>query len=108
MSPSTFAAILDGHIKHVDDAVARIERGEGDKLDLESLRGHLVDILEIIERNSGIEAAADDLYEVASRSVLGSIGERDPQSRARRILRDAASRLKERLVTAKPLLRRSG
>ena len=108
MSPSTFTATLDGHLKIVEDTVARIEKGEGDKLDLESLRGHLVDVLEIIERNSGIEAAADDLYEVASRSVLGASGEHNPQSRARRILRDAASRLRERLVTAKPLLRRFG
>jgi hypothetical protein len=33
-------------------------------------------MLDIIDRNPGIEAAADDLYEVAAKTVAGSSRER--------------------------------
>ncbi len=105
MTPSTFVAILDDRFRFIDDAVSRIENGEGGRPELDSLRGHLIDILDIIERSPGIEAAADDLYEVAARAVTGSARERQPQSRERRIIREAVLRLKERLATAQPLSR---
>ncbi len=106
MTPSTFAALLEERLKHVEDAVALIEKGEVGRPELESLHAHLIEILDIIERDPGVEAAADDLYEVAARAVSGSARERQPQSRERRIIREAALRLKERLATAQPLSRR--
>lgn len=66
MTPSTFAEILEDRLKHVQAAIALIEKGEGDRPELDNLRGHLIDILHVIERNPGIEAAADDLYEIAA------------------------------------------
>ena len=105
MTPSTFAALLDERLKFIEGAVFRIESGEGDRPELDSLRAHLIDILDVIDRNPGIEAAADDLYEVAARAVSASASERRPQSRERRMIREAALRLKERLATAQPLSR---
>ena len=64
MTPSTFAEILEDRLKHVENAVALIVNSEGDRPELDNLRGHLIDILDIVERNPGIEAAADDLYEL--------------------------------------------
>ncbi len=69
MTPSTFAEILEDRLKDVENAVALIEQGEGDRPELDSLRGHLIDILDIVERSPGIEAAAVDLYEIAARAV---------------------------------------
>ncbi len=106
MTPSTFAEILEDRLKHVENAVALIENGEGDRPELDHLRGHLIDILDIIERNPGIEAAADDLYEIAARAVTGSARERSSLSRGRRIIREAALRFRDRLITALPLQRR--
>ena len=68
MTPSTFAEILEDRLKRVENAVALIDNGEGDRPELDNLRGHLIDILDIIERNPGIEATADDLY-VGKRAI---------------------------------------
>lgn len=103
MPPSTFAAILQDHLKHAENVADLIEKGEGARPELDRLRGRLIDILDIIESNPGIEAAADDLYEVAARAVTGSAREPQLHSRARRIIREAVLRLKERLVSARPL-----
>ena len=43
MTPSTFAEILEDRLKHVEAAVALIEKGEGDRAALDRLRGHLID-----------------------------------------------------------------
>jgi len=103
--PSTFAEIFEDRLKHVESAVAVIEQGEGHRPELDSLRVHLIDILDVIERNPGIEAAADDLYEIAARAVTGSARERSSVSRERRIVREAALRLTDRLTSALPLQR---
>jgi len=44
MTPSTFAAILEDRLRLIEDAVALIEKGDGDRPELDSLRGHLIDI----------------------------------------------------------------
>ena len=45
MTPSTFAEILEDRLKHVENAVALIDNGEGDRPELDNLRGYLIDIL---------------------------------------------------------------
>ncbi len=101
MTPSTFASILEDRVKQIEEAVALIERGDGRTPELASLRADLIDMLEHIERDPGIEAAADALYNAAARTVVET-SERERIARDRRILREAALRLRERLNTAQP------
>jgi hypothetical protein len=105
MTPKTFAAILEDRLKHVEDAVALIEQGDGGAAEINTMRGNLVDILKLVERNPGIEAAADDLHDLAAGTVVANARERQQTSRGRRVLRDALTRLKERLATAQPVAR---
>ena len=102
MTPSTFAAILEDRLEHIEAAVAVIEKGEGGRPELDGLREHLIGILDQVDRNPGIEAAADDLYEVAARTVVENASERERIARDRRILREAALRFRDRLGTAQP------
>jgi len=104
----TFAAILEDRLKHVEDAVTLIEQGDGRTAELDTLRGNLIDILENVERNPGIEAAANDLYDIAAGTVVANAQERQLTNRGRRVLRDALMRLKERLATAQPVDRTRG
>ena len=53
MTPTTFAEILEDRLKHVEAAVSTHQNGESDRPELDSLRGHLIDILDIVERNPG-------------------------------------------------------
>ncbi len=105
MTPSTFAAILEDRLKQVEDAVALVEQGHGRTVELDTVRGNLIDILELVERNPGIEAAADDLYDIAARTVVGNVRERQQSDRGRRVLREGLMRLQERLSTAQPASR---
>ncbi len=105
MTPNTFAAILEDRLKQVEDAVGRIEQGDGRAAELDTVRSNLIDILELVERNPGVEAAADDLYDMAAGTMAANALERQQTSRGRRVLRDALIRLKERLATAQPIAR---
>ena len=72
-----------------------------------SIERALTQIEERDERNSGIEAAVDDLYTsasvyVASRKQLAEDGGGPPDHRRLRLLREARVRLSERLSGAVP------
>ena len=102
MTPRTFAAIIQDRLQHVEHAIERIEQGAGDITDLSSLRTYLLEILEQLERNPGIEAAADDLYDVAAALVARRADNSHSQGQ-KRVLREAALRFDERLSTAQPI-----
>jgi hypothetical protein len=79
MTFSTFAAALE-------DLLARIER---------------TDVLGLIERHPGIEAATEDLYATAL-AVVRDASAGPPDPRRLRLLRDARLRYRERLTGARP------
>ena len=60
-----------------------------------------VDILGLIERDPGIEAATDDLYEAAA-AFLAEVTASTPLARHLRLLREARLRYRERLSGARP------
>jgi hypothetical protein len=57
-----------------------------------------VNILELVERDPGTEAASDDLYSVAKRLAEGN----DKSPRMRRLLVEAFQRFHDRLALAQP------
>ena len=66
MPSSSFSGAIAETFGSIERALTQIEeRDEGDT-ELHHLRADLLSLLELVERNSGIEAAVDDLYTSAS------------------------------------------
>ena len=73
---------LDETIAFIERALGRIRADEGAEAELHNLRAYLVNVLDLVERDPGIEAASDDPYAVARRVAEGS----DKGPRMRRLL----------------------
>jgi hypothetical protein len=82
-------------IAHV---LLRVRAQEDAEAELHTLRARLLDLLELIERDPGIEAASDDLYAVAKEIAFGA----DRGPRMSRLSNDAFLRLRDRLGSARP------
>ena len=89
---------LDETIAFIERALGRIRADEGAEAELHNLRAYLVNVLDLVERDPGIEAASDDLYAVAKRLVDGS----DKGTRMSRLLDEAFLRFRDRLASARP------
>jgi len=103
MSSKTVSPTLDEVLGLVEPAVAGIEQGQGatELLEMEQLlRRALVDLLRLIRRDPGIEAAAWDLYDAAAALVRDHGAGEMPMARKRRLLKDAHGRFRERLSSA--------
>ncbi len=103
MAQGAFSEAVQAAVELIEEVVAGIEQNHGDPNGLPSLRTHLVELLSLIERSPGIDAAADDLDAAATalmntRSADGSVD----LVRRRRLLREAFQRFQQRLARAKP------
>jgi len=98
--PQTFAEMVVETVDFVERALARIEQGDGADTELHNVRAYLVNTLELIERDPGIEAAADDLYATAAAFVADQGPEHG--RRDKRVLQEAFLRLREKLAGAAP------
>jgi hypothetical protein len=83
----------------IASVLGRIEQG-GQIGDLRDLASHLVRALCLIERNSGIKAAADDLYAAAAALVGENTRLAQPTARGQRLLKDAHMCFRIRLEAA--------
>jgi hypothetical protein len=92
---------LDEALGAIQTALTQIDETGETEVGLNNVRSHILSVLWLVERNPGIEAAADDLYNAAAAFVLAKA---DPNTgnRHRRILTDAAIRFRERLTMALP------
>ena len=106
MPSGSFNGAITETFGSIERALARIEEQDGGDVGLHHLRADLLSLLELVERNSGIEAAVDDLYASASRFVAArdqpSGNEGPPEARRSRLLREARERLSDRLASAVP------
>ena len=66
---ATLAQTLAETLEFVEGAITRIEGGESREVEAHNIRAYLVNTLELVDRDPGIEAAADDLYAVAAAFV---------------------------------------
>src|ERR1700712_386510 len=62
MTPGLHTEMLNDRIKAIADAITRLRQGERRHAEARSVRGSLMDILDLIERNPGVDAAVDDLH----------------------------------------------
>ena len=56
----------------IQRALDRIRAGDNADAELHNVRAYLVNVLELVERDPGIEAASDDLYQVVTVLASGS------------------------------------
>ncbi|ACL58142.1 hypothetical protein [Methylobacterium nodulans] len=62
----TPAEMLSARLSAIENAVKRIAEGQAVAAEAAEVRAALLDVLDLVVRNPGIDAAVDDLY----RSVL--------------------------------------
>lgn len=97
------SGVLEETVAYVERALARIEKGEGAETEAHNIRAYLINTLELVDRDPGIDAAADDLYAVAAAFATGSPQpEHGPDRREERVLREAFLRLRDKLAGARP------
>ena len=96
--PRSLHDALDETLGFVERALDRIRAGESAEGELHNVRASLVNILELVQRDPGIEAASDDLYQVAA--VLAE--DTDKGTRMVRLLNEAFLRFRDRLEMARP------
>jgi hypothetical protein len=89
---------LEETLGFIQQALARVRAGDNANAELHHVRAYLVNVLELVERDPGIEAACDDLYQVAT--VLA--GNSDKGIRMSRLLDEAFLRFRDRLASARP------
>jgi hypothetical protein len=90
---------IDEALRAIDTALSRLDETAETSAGLNDVRSHILSILWLVERNPGIEAAADDLYQAAAASMRAT-ADAGGASRHRRILGDAAARFRARLALA--------
>jgi hypothetical protein len=105
MVPSMVTDSMKRMIELIEPALAAIERG-GSEQDLKELRtllqNLLIDLMRVVERNPGLEAAAADLFGAASAIVRDNSVGALPPARKMRLLREARARFRERIGAARP------
>ena len=89
------AEMREERVTGIADALIQIEQRDHAQTGLHNLQAHLSNLLELIERDAGITAAADDLLSTATAFIEG-----DHPARAR-LLREAFQRFQDRLPSAR-------
>lgn len=105
MQPSIVTDNIDRMVGLIEPALAAIERG-GSEQDLKDLRtllqNLLIDLMRVVERDPGLEAAAADLFGAASAIVRDHCVDAQPHARKMRLLRETRVRFRERISAARP------
>ena len=100
---ATLAETIAETLSFIERALARVENGEGAEAEAHNIRAYLVNTLELVERDPGIEAAAEDLYGVVAAFVTGhQEAEHGPERRDRRVVCEAFLRLEAKLAAGRP------
>jgi argininosuccinate lyase len=99
----THAEAVNEILGNIGDAVERLRGGAVVEAEAHRIGAHLLSLLEIVEHNPGIDAAADDLY-AASRAFVAARQGQDsgPLRRDERVLGEALTRLCDRVAGAAP------
>src|SRR3954452_23553031 len=95
--PRSLQAALEETLGSIERALDHIRTGGGDA-ELRDLRAQLLNILELVERDPGIDAASDDVFASAKALADGS----DKGARMSRLMTEALLRFRDRLTLAQP------
>ena len=105
MAEKSFAETIDERLAAIERIVAMLSE-DGGQADLRDLRIVLIDVIGLLKRDPGVEAAVDDLYAAARCLVVDREVGSQPQARKLRLLRDARQRFHDRLIAASEKLGR--
>ncbi len=84
------AEALDETVGFIERALTKIEAREGAEAELHNLRAYLLNVLDLVDRDPGIDVAADDLHE-AARALVAA--DRDERPLTQRWLRSSEQQL---------------
>ena len=102
MTETTFENAVDEMVGRLHSILLTIQQGGGEEA-LCSLQQQLIDLMGLVERNPGIEAAIGDLYAAAEALVADRAPCSQPIARKVRLLVHAHQRFCEHLSGARPL-----
>jgi hypothetical protein len=102
MTETAFGNAIDEMLEKVEPILAAIQQGRGET-ELHNLQRQLIDLMALVERDPGIEAATGDLYAAAEALVVDRVVCSQPMARKLRLLVGAHQRFRDRLFTAQPL-----
>ncbi len=101
MTQKSFTETLEETMSFIERALDRITRNEGAEAELHNVQAYVLNILELVDRDPGIDAAADDLQNAVRSFVVGRIDQGDAPRRGR-LMREAYLRFHDRLTAARP------
>lgn len=99
MTPERRNVLVRERVEGIDTALIQIGLGRDAKAAAETIRAHLIDLLGLLDRNSGLDAAADDLHRSVQSVVEAGTSGR-VEDRQARLLGEAHSRFRNRLQAA--------
>ena len=99
MTPELLNELVGKRVAGIDAALIQIGLGRDAKGAAANIRAHLIDLLALLDRNPGLDAAVDDLQKSVHAVVeAGDRGGAD--DRQTRLLTEAHSRFRTRLAAA--------
>lgn len=102
MTETTFENAVDEMVSLLHPILLTIQQGGGEEA-LYSLQQQLIELMGLVERNPGIEAATGDLYAAAEALVADRAAGSQPIARKLRLLVHAHQRFRDQLSGARPL-----
>ena len=93
---------LSEPLARIEQAAGQIQSRDGGAFELGVIRANLIAIAGLVERDPGLETAADDLFAAARAVIAGE--PHHPPARLRRLLQDALARFRVRLGSAREIV----
>lgn len=100
MTPELRDEIVSKRVVGIDRALVQITQSRNVKDAAVTIRAHLIDLLSLLDRNPGLDAAADDLYKCVQAFVEAGAYGSSAEVRQERLLAEAYGRYKNRLKAA--------
>lgn len=94
----TPAEMLSARLSTIENAVKCIMEGQAVAAEAAEVRAALLDVLDLVVRNPGIDAAVDDLYRSVLALVEAAAGQDGVGARRLRLLNEAHTRFRQRLA----------
>jgi hypothetical protein len=102
VTETTFENAVDEMLGRLHPILLTIQQGGGEEV-LYSLQQQLIELMRLVKRNPGIEAATGDLYAAAEALVADRVTCSQPITRKLRLLAHAHQRFCDHLSAAQPL-----
>ena len=99
MTSALLAETLNDRLSAIEFALSRIRQRQGTHTEARKVRSYLMDVLDLVQRNSEVDAAVDDLHRSVCAFVEVDPREGDMETR-RGLLAEAQSKFLDRLKAA--------